>query len=45
MVRKCCVTHCQGNYTNDKQVKVSRLYQKISKKESFGYQLFQEITY
>ena len=24
MVKKCCVTNCQGNYAKDKQVKVFR---------------------
>ena len=42
VVKKCCATHCQGNYTKDKQGKVFRQYRK---KESLGFLLSQEMTY
>ena len=41
VVKKCCATHCQGNYTKDKQGKVFRQYRKVWKKESFGCLLYQ----
>ena len=34
IVTKCCATHCQGNYTKDKQEKAIRQYQKIWKKKA-----------
>ena len=41
IVKKCCATHFQGNYTKDKQGKAFRQYQNISEKESFGHLLSQ----
>ena len=29
IVKKCCATHCQGNYTKDKQGRVFRQYESI----------------
>ena len=39
-----CYTLPRKNYTKDKQGKVTRQYQKIWKKENFGYLLSQKIT-
>ena len=38
MVKKCCVTPCQGNYTNDKQT-FPNYTKRSERKRSFGYLL------